>query len=175
MIPFTDETYKEIVDFIKDITCDEYVVFNENAMTTPPNVKQRIGFTLDNFVSTGNVFNTTNFDITEGKYYPQTKILYNCQLSLFVYGKKSDIEMVTGMLLGAFHTKDYHRRFIHRLYLQTHESSVSKLKYDSNGVLDDVNAITINCKIEIIYGGKKTCNDMGVGYFDKVEHEVKEK
>ena len=163
MIPYDSEINKEIVTFIRACTNDELPIYNASMLMKPPKEKERIEFTLDNFVSTGQIYRDK--DVSGFTYELNSIAEYRCQLIITVFKDALGCAEMIGKIAGAIQTFDYMEQYVHRLYVENQTMYVGRSVVNRDNMMTNFQEIIVDCYVGLEYKNN-------IDFFDKLKDVV---
>ena len=164
MLAYNDETNRQIIRFLKNVTKGEYKIYNSGVMMAPPKEKRRIEFKFDDFVSTGSIYQKKI--VTKDGMRIGSVADYKCQLLIRVIDTPIDSARIAGLIAGAIQTNEYLYSFIDSsLYLKNQTTSVVPFVVQRDNVVISYQDVIVNCVKAIEY-------EMPINYFDTVNSKL---
>lgn len=160
MLPYNDGINKQLVQFLSKVS-GGMKVYNLSNLTEKPNESNRIEFILDNFVSTGQIYQTSKEEHT--KMYASSIAEYKCELTIRVLADPINYTRIINKICGAIQTNVLVDTYVPDLYIINSSLSTDTFRIQKDNIITLLGQINVECYLGVAY------EDTDVDYFDHVE------
>ena len=160
MLPYNDDINKQLVQFLSKAS-GGMKVYNLSNLTEKPNEANRIEFILDNFVSTGQIYQTSKEEDT--KMDASSIAEYKCELTIRVLADPINYTRIVNKICGAIQTNVLVDTYVPDLYIINSSLNTDTFRIQKDNIITLLGQINVECYLGVAYEGTD------VDYFDHVE------
>lgn len=148
MLPYNDDINKQLVQFLSKVS-GGMKVYNLSNLTEKPNEANRIEFILDNFVSTGQIYQTSKEEHT--KMYASSIAEYRCELTIRVLADPINYTRIVNKICGAIQTNVLVDTYVPDLYIINSSLNTDTFRIQKDNIITLLGQINVECYLGVAY------------------------